>query len=106
MAEQHSSVSTSFNLENINADMSTTIGLQGEDFANLLNAMNNKDVINTQAILAQTNQLAKVAEASQGLGATALKQIFGGDSKKMLLSIGVGILGIFALLKFIKRRKK
>lgn len=106
MASQTSSVTTTIALDNVQADMSTKIGLQGEDFANLLSAMNNKDIINTQAILAQTNQLSKIAESSQGLGQTALKQLFGGDIKKMVIAGVVAVLGCFVLFKYSKKGKK
>lgn len=99
-AHQTSSVDTSLSLENVALDNSVRIGLQGDDLANFMNALNQKDAISQTAILAQNNQLKGIVESNNATTQntiSTLKQ--GGKWGLVLLVLG----GMFIAYKVIKK---
>lgn len=102
--KQITNTSTSLSLSDVAVDSSTTIGLQGDDLANLLNAFNQKDAMSQTAILANNNQLANIVKSNNETTQNTINSIKNslGSAGKYVLLIGCG----FGLLYFIKKYKK
>lgn len=95
---------TKLSFENVAVDGSTTIGLQGDDLANLLNALNQKDAISQTAILANNNQLATIVKSNNETTQNTINSIKGslGNVGKYAF-LGIAVFGSFwAYKKFVK----
>lgn len=76
------------------------IGLQGDDLANFMNALNQKDAISQTALLSQNNQLKGIIDSNNATTqntVNTLKQ--GGKWGLVLLALG----GMFIAYKVIKK---
>lgn len=97
---------TSLKFENVAVDGSTQIGLQGDDLANLLNALNQKDAISQTAILANNNQLATIVKSNNETTqntVNSIKSSLGNAGKYIFL--GFAVFGSFwAYKKFVKNK--
>lgn len=98
---QNSSVNTEFNLENVALDTSTNIGLQGDDLANVLLALNQKDAMSQTAILAQNQQLTSIIDSNNATTQNTVNSL-----KKWNLWAILGIAGGVGVLVFILKRKR
>lgn len=100
---QSSSVRTDFALSDVSLDNSVAMGLQGDDLANVLLALNHKDAQNVGAMLAQNGQLAQIVAGTQEVQKSAIGTLNKGG--KWILIAVVGVCGFFLLRFLIKKRK-
>lgn len=106
MAEQHTTTNTNLKFENVAVDGSTQIGLQGDDLANLLNALNQKDAISQTAILANNNQLATIVKSNNETTQNTVNSIKNGlGNVGKYAFLGVAVFGsLWAYKKFVKNK--
>lgn len=99
-SKQISSVDTSLSLEHVALDNSVKIGLQGDDLANFMNALNQKDAISQTALLSQNNQLKGIIESNNQTTQNTISTLkTGGKWGLVLIALG----GMFIAYKVIKK---
>lgn len=103
----NTNASTNLTLDNVQADLSTKIGVYGEDLGNILMAMQNKDILNTQYQLAKDNNLATLTTATQSSMLGMINSLGSGIKNFVIYGI-VGIICFFLLRNagFFKRKRK
>lgn len=100
--------SVKINLDNVNMDNSTTIGLQGDDLAVVASAMVNQQIASQTALITSQNSANSALTNVIKSNNEAKMQIMGAVQKggKWLLYLGIAGAGLFAFYKFYGRRRR
>lgn len=99
--------SVKLNLDNVNMDNSTQIGLQGDDLAVVASAMVNQQIASQTALMTSQNSansaLTNVIKSNNEAKMQVMNAIKGGG--KWLLYLGLAGAGLFAFYKFYGKRR-
>lgn len=97
---QLTNTTTDISVRDSEINNQTYIGLQGDDLANFMNALNQKDAISQTALLSQNNQLKGIIESNNQTTQNTVNTLkTGGKWGLVLIALG----GMFIAYKVIKK---
>lgn len=100
--------SVKINLDNVNMDNSTSIGLHGDDLAVVASAMVNQQIASQTALMTSQNSansaLTKVIQSNNEAKAQVMNAVKGGSKWILYLALAGG--GLFAFYKFYGKGRR